>query len=76
MCCSTTSSAVPDSRMRSSTRYTSVVMIGCEAEGQLVGDEQLRLGHEHPGQGEHALLATRQRAGRLLASVASRGNRS
>ena len=49
---------------------------GRQAEGQLVDHQQLGLGHHHPGQGEHLLLAPRERAGRLVEAAASSGNAS
>ena len=41
-----------------------------QPERQLVGDEDLRHLDQHPGQRQHALLAARQRAGRLAAALA------
>ena len=46
-----------------------------EAERGLVEQQELRLGHERAGDGEHLLLAARQRAGELLAALGSTGKR-
>ena len=46
---------------------------GGETEGELVDHEQARLGHHDPGQGQHLLLAARQRARRLVETVLELG---
>ncbi len=44
-----------------------------QAHGELVEQQDLRVGRQRPGHGEHPLLAARQRARQLLAPVGQRG---
>ena len=74
--CSTMIMVTPSALSRSITSISSCTTIGARPERELVDHQHLRVVQERDGQGQHLLLATRQRVGPApLAYPRSAGNR-
>ena len=77
MFCSTSRTVVPAAAIAGSAAYSWRMTIGREAERDLVEQQQPRVGHQRPADGQRLLLAARQDRRRCARrSSASIGNSS
>jgi hypothetical protein len=67
------STVMPWRRISVISSNVASTIVGDEPQRRLVEHEQLRTGHERPRDGEHLLLAARQRPAELLGALAQDG---